>query len=56
MALRIKELLYDEQYTIAGAKKKLAGEIRSPGREGSGAAPAKTLCAACNRRPRSRTV
>jgi DNA-binding transcriptional MerR regulator len=33
MALRIKQLLYDEQYTIAGAKKKLAGEIRGPGRE-----------------------
>ncbi len=28
MALRIKELLYDEQYTIAGAKKKLANELR----------------------------
>ena len=28
MALRIKELLYDEQYTIAGAKKKLAHEVR----------------------------
>src|SRR5256885_3952834 len=28
MALRIKELLYDEQYTIAGAKKKLAHELR----------------------------
>jgi DNA-binding transcriptional MerR regulator len=28
MALRIKQLLYDEQYTIAGAKKKLAGELR----------------------------
>jgi DNA-binding transcriptional MerR regulator len=28
MALRIKELLYDEQYTIAGAKKKLASELR----------------------------
>lgn len=41
MALRIKELLYDEQYTIAGAKKKLASEIRSPGREGSGTVPAK---------------
>jgi DNA-binding transcriptional MerR regulator len=41
MALRIKELLYDEQYTIAGAKKKLATELRSPGRE-AGAAPAKT--------------
>jgi len=33
MALRIKELLYDEQYTIAGAKKKLATELRAPGRE-----------------------
>jgi DNA-binding transcriptional MerR regulator len=33
MALRIKELLYDEQYTIAGAKKKLASELRAPGRE-----------------------
>jgi DNA-binding transcriptional MerR regulator len=41
MALRIKELLYDEQYTIAGAKKKLATELRSPVRE-AGAAPAKT--------------
>ncbi len=28
MALRIKELLYDDQYTIAGAKKKLATELR----------------------------
>jgi DNA-binding transcriptional MerR regulator len=35
MALRIKELLYDEQYTIAGAKKKLAGEVRGAGRETS---------------------
>ncbi len=35
MALRIKELLYDEQYTIAGAKKKLASELRAPGRETS---------------------
>jgi DNA-binding transcriptional MerR regulator len=35
IALRIKELLYDEQYTIAGAKKKLASEIRGPGRENS---------------------
>jgi DNA-binding transcriptional MerR regulator len=33
MALRIKQLLYDEQYTIAGAKKKLSGELRGPGRE-----------------------
>src|SRR5215210_7825411 len=28
MVLRIKELLYEDQYTIAGAKKKLATEIR----------------------------
>jgi DNA-binding transcriptional MerR regulator len=28
IALRIKELLYEELYTIAGAKKKLSGEIR----------------------------
>lgn len=41
MALRIKELLYDEQYTIAGAKKKLANEMRTGGpvRETSSAAP-----------------
>ncbi len=28
IALRIKELLYDDQYTIAGAKKRLATELR----------------------------
>jgi DNA-binding transcriptional MerR regulator len=39
MALRIKELLYDEQYTIAGAKKKLAGELRGPNREGGQSLP-----------------
>jgi len=27
-ALRIKELLYDDLFTIAGAKKKIAGEMR----------------------------
>jgi DNA-binding transcriptional MerR regulator len=32
MALRIKELLYEEQYTIAGAKKKLQSEIRGTSR------------------------
>jgi DNA-binding transcriptional MerR regulator len=32
MALRIKELLYDDQYTIAGAKKRLANEIRAGSR------------------------
>jgi DNA-binding transcriptional MerR regulator len=28
MAMRVKELLYDDLYTIAGAKKRLAGEMR----------------------------
>lgn len=28
IALRIKQLLYDDQYTIAGAKKRLATELR----------------------------
>ena len=28
IVMRIKELLYDEQYTTAGAKKKLASELR----------------------------
>ncbi len=32
MALRIKALLYDEGFTIAGAKKKLQGEGRATGR------------------------
>ena len=42
MALRIKELLYDEQYTIAGAKKKLANELRGGAiREGETAPAAK---------------
>lgn len=30
IALRIKELLYDELFTIAGAKKKLQNELREP--------------------------
>jgi hypothetical protein len=28
MALRIKELLYEDQYTIAGAKKRLTNDLR----------------------------
>jgi DNA-binding transcriptional MerR regulator len=32
IALRIKELLYDDQYTIAGAKKRLANELRAGGK------------------------
>ena len=30
ISLRIKELLYEEMFTIAGAKKKLQSEIREP--------------------------
>jgi DNA-binding transcriptional MerR regulator len=46
IALRIKELLYDEKFTIAGAKKKLAEEIRGGNRTKPAtaqAAPAKKL-------------
>src|SRR4028119_836139 len=32
IALRIKELLYDDLYTIAGAKKKLQSELRETNR------------------------
>ena len=32
MALRIKELLYEDQYTIAGAKKRLSNELRGGGK------------------------
>jgi len=51
MALRIKELLYDEQYTIAGAKKKLAGELRGPSREGGQSGAAKTPARSLQRPP-----
>ncbi len=33
MALRIKQLLYDEKYTIAGAKQKLSSDMRGVNRE-----------------------
>src|SRR5262249_53679149 len=32
MALRIKELLYEDQYTIAGAKKRLTNDMRGGGK------------------------
>jgi DNA-binding transcriptional MerR regulator len=32
MALRIKEVLYEDQYTIAGAKKRLNNELRGGGK------------------------
>ena len=41
MALRDQRLLYDEQYTIAGAKKKLANELRTGGPVRESAATAK---------------
>src|SRR5260370_15380690 len=37
MALRIKELLYEEKYTIAGAKNKLTNELRAFSRPKLGA-------------------
>ncbi len=44
---RIKELLYDEGYTIAGAKKKLEGELRSGSlEEAAGPKPAAKVKAA----------
>lgn len=51
MALRIKQLLYDEQYTIAGAKKKLAGESRGPNRDGGQSTPARTPARSLQRPP-----
>jgi DNA-binding transcriptional MerR regulator len=41
IALRIKELLYDEKFTIAGAKKKLAEEIRGGNRPKAAEKPKK---------------
>lgn len=32
IALRVKDLLYEEQYTIAGAKKRLANDLRAGGK------------------------
>ena len=60
IALRIKELLYEDQYTIAGAKKRLANDLRAGGKlkivsseesggdadaNGSGATPAEAKSA-----------
>ncbi len=36
MALRIKELLYEDQYTIAGAKKRLTNDLRGGAKTRSG--------------------
>lgn len=36
ISLRIKELLYDELYTIAGARKKLQNELRENGKSKNG--------------------
>jgi DNA-binding transcriptional MerR regulator len=40
MALRIKQLLYKEMFTIAGARKKLQSEARDGGRSKAAEAPA----------------
>jgi DNA-binding transcriptional MerR regulator len=39
MALRIKELLYEDQYTIAGAKKRLTNDLRGGGKIKPGPGP-----------------
>src|SRR5438270_4725063 len=39
MVMRIRELLYDEKFTIAGAKKKLGEELRRPVPRTSASAP-----------------
>src|SRR6187455_2682083 len=36
ISLRIKELLYDELYTIAGARKRLQSELRENGKSKNG--------------------
>jgi DNA-binding transcriptional MerR regulator len=51
MELRIKQLLYDEQYTIAGAKKKLAAEQRGPSRDSGQLAPARPAGRSLQRPP-----
>jgi DNA-binding transcriptional MerR regulator len=60
MALRIKELLYEDQYTIAGAKKRLTNELRGGGKlkavgedDGQGASNSAVAsdCAVANDRP-----
>src|ERR1700704_1214344 len=38
--LRIKQLLYSEGFTIAGAKKKLEGELNAPPADAAAEAPA----------------
>jgi DNA-binding transcriptional MerR regulator len=43
MALRIKELLYEEKYTIAGAKNKLTNELRTFNRPKLGASDTEAL-------------
>lgn len=42
ISLRIKELLYDELYTIAGARKKLQNELRENGKSKNGDAAVAT--------------
>src|SRR5215471_8722229 len=54
MALRIKELLYEEQYTIAGAKKRLGSESRGPVRLKAGT-EAEVAAAQVSGQPRSLT-
>jgi len=60
MALRIKELLYEDQYTIAGAKKRLANDLRGgkiktgtgEGGEGYASSALANEKSACQRHPK----
>jgi DNA-binding transcriptional MerR regulator len=72
IALRIKELLYEDQYTIAGAKKRLANDLRAGGkfrvitgddggedseaRSSEAASPREGAAAAANSSPGTRTA
>lgn len=51
ISLRIKELLYDELYTIAGARKKLQNELRENGKSKNGETEPVTASAPVNSSP-----
>jgi DNA-binding transcriptional MerR regulator len=51
IALRIKELLYDDQYTIAGAKKRLSNELRAGGKLKTGSTEVGEAPAADSKNP-----
>ena len=56
MALRIKELLYEDQYTIAGAKKRLANDLRGGPKVKTGSAESGEAYASPDNHSPSRSV